>query len=369
MSKYFRNFTILLLLGLVVNSYGQLAKNSWGFSFGLAYPKMINPNISRVNENYGGFLSIQRNFSEHVGLRLRANYLNITGTSGATDVTTIAVTGDLDMLYYFVPCESVSPFFIVGVGGTFSTFENPVPATLDDQIEYEFNIGFGTEWTLDADWRLVTDIIYHTTNGVSFDGATGVSTGGLLGELNDAYMTFNVGVLVYFNKGPVSKYCQIYEGLSGAGDMPDPVDYERIENIVQKYIPREVVKEVVVEKPVKADYTSDKRWVLVGVNFDFNSERLQSEAYPVLFHAVQVLLQNPDMKIEVQGFTDNIGSEKGNQKLSLKRAIAVKNYLVARGISADRITTAGYGEAKPIADNKTAQGRAMNRRIEFKVIN
>ncbi len=367
MRKYLRNLTIIFLLALTANSYGQLAQDSWAFGFGLTYPKMINPNVTRSSGNYGGFLSIQRNFSEHVGFRLKMNYLNILSSSGATDITTTAITGDLDMLYYFVPCEPVSPYFSIGVGGTYSTFDNPVPATLDDQIEYQLNMGFGSEWTLGEDWKLITEIGYHTTNGLSFDGATGVSTGGLLGELSDAYVTFNVGVMVYFNKGPVSKYCQIYNGLAG-GDLSDPVDYERIENIVQKYIPREVVKEVVVEKPVKSEYSAGQRWVLVGVNFDFNSARLQSEAYPVLFHAVQVLLQNPDMKIEIQGYTDNIGSEKGNKTISLKRAIAVKNYLVARGISAGRVTTVGYGESNPVADNKTAQGRAMNRRIEFKVL-
>jgi len=81
------------------------------------------------------------------------------------------------------------------------------------------------------------------------------------------------------------------------------------------------------------------------------------------------MLQNPDLKVEVQGHTDNIGSESSNQKLSEKRAEVVKNYLVARGVKADRIKVVGYGEKNPIADNKTADGRAMNRRIEFKVIN
>jgi OOP family OmpA-OmpF porin len=153
--------------------------------------------------------------------------------------------------------------------------------------------------------------------------------------------------------------------------MPEPVDYERIENIVKKYIPREVVKEVVVgEKEKKPTYgynAEEDKWVLVGVNFGFNSAKLQQEAYPVLFHAAVVLLQNPQLEVEIQGYTDNIGSAEYNKRLSQKRAQVVKDYLVARGVSASRLTAVGYGEKMPIADNKTAEGRAMNRRIEFKV--
>jgi outer membrane protein OmpA-like peptidoglycan-associated protein len=78
--------------------------------------------------------------------------------------------------------------------------------------------------------------------------------------------------------------------------------------------------------------------------------------------------QNPGLNIEVQGYTDNIGSEKANKIVSQRRADSVKDYLLARGIKADRIKAVGYGEANPIGDNKDAAGRAMNRRIEFKVL-
>jgi len=164
--------------------------------------------------------------------------------------------------------------------------------------------------------------------------------------------------------------------------MPDPVDYERLENIVKKYIPREVIKEVVVEKQVAGTTTgggtyiidgvdasgANSRMLLMGVNFDFNSNKLKPEAYPILFHTAKMMRQNPNLKIEVQGYTDNIGSEKANKVVSQKRAESVKAYLLARGISADRIKAVGYGEVNSIGDNKDAAGRAMNRRIEFKVI-
>ncbi len=367
MRKLLSVLLVTVLFASAIQLDAQLAKNSWSFGFGFSYPRMMNPNISKTADNFGGFLSIQRNFSEHMSLRLKARYLSITGEASTTEIATSVISGDFDMMYYFVPCEPISPYLVVGLGGTYSMYDVTIPANLDDQLDYQLNLGFGADWTLDEQWKLTSELVYHTSNEKEFDGSAGVSTGSLLGTLDDAYITFDLGFQYFFSKGAPSKYCQIYDGLSA--DVNDPVDYERIENIVQKYIPREVVKEVVVEKPVERPYDSDRRWVLVGVNFDFNSARLKSEAYPVLFHAVQVLLQNPDMKIEIQGYTDNIGTEKGNQRLSLKRAISVKNYLTARGVDAGRMTTKGYGESRPIADNKTAQGRAMNRRIEFKVLN
>ncbi|MEN8193313.1 MAG: OmpA family protein, partial [Bacteroidota bacterium] len=129
------------------------------------------------------------------------------------------------------------------------------------------------------------------------------------------------------------------------------------------HIPKEVVKEVIVEKEVP----SEERIILMGVNFNFNSAKFKPESYPILYHAARVMHENPKITVEVQGYSDNIGSDKNNIKMSKMRADAVKDYLAARGISSNRISTNGYGSVNPIGDNKDAAGRAMNRRIEFKV--
>ncbi len=340
-------------------AYAQLAKNSWNFGFGFRYPRMINANYNRDEVAFGGYLHFQKNFSEHVGGRLGLSALSFKGTTGGTEVSTFAVLGNLDLVYYFVPCESVSPFATVGVGYGYASYTN---GAKDSNLDYEIGGSFGVEFKLNEKWNLKTELAYHTMSNGVFEGVNGVSAGGLLGSPENAYMFFDIGLNYYFKKGEPSKLCQLYEGIR-LEEMPDPVDYERIESIVKKYIPREVVKEVVVEKEPKGN-----RWVLVGVNFDFNSARLTQESYPILFHAVQVLLQNPDMKVEIQGYTDSVGPESYNVKLSEKRAKTVKNYLVAHGVSASRLTVKGFGSKNPIADNKTADGRAMNRRIEFKVL-
>ncbi|MBD0298281.1 MAG: OmpA family protein [Flavisolibacter sp.] len=108
--------------------------------------------------------------------------------------------------------------------------------------------------------------------------------------------------------------------------------------------------------------------VLRNIFFDFNKYELKPESQVELDRVVQLLAENPTVKIEIAGYTDNIGNAADNQKLSENRAKAVVNYLISRGIAANRLTAKGFGAAQPIADNKTEEGRALNRRTELKVL-
>jgi OOP family OmpA-OmpF porin len=82
-----------------------------------------------------------------------------------------------------------------------------------------------------------------------------------------------------------------------------------------------------------------------------------------------ILKENADIKVEIGGHTDSTGSEKGNQKISEKRAESAKKYIMDKfNIEDDRMIVKGYGSAMPIADDKTQEGRSKNRRVEFKVI-
>jgi outer membrane protein OmpA-like peptidoglycan-associated protein len=88
----------------------------------------------------------------------------------------------------------------------------------------------------------------------------------------------------------------------------------------------------------------------------------------VLNQAVKVLEAYPDVKLEISGHTDNVGKAEYNLELSQKRADAVRDYLVGKGIAADRLTSVGYGMDKPITSNKTKADKAQNRRTEFQLI-
>jgi len=110
-----------------------------------------------------------------------------------------------------------------------------------------------------------------------------------------------------------------------------------------------------------------KQIVLRGINFDFDKSNIKPEAEPVLDAAVDVLKENPGVNVRVAGYTDGIGTDAYNQGLSERRANAVKNYLVAHGIEASRLTAVGFGKADPVASNATKDGRAQNRRVTLDV--
>ncbi|OEU51079.1 MAG: hypothetical protein BA871_11350, partial [Desulfuromonadales bacterium C00003096] len=103
------------------------------------------------------------------------------------------------------------------------------------------------------------------------------------------------------------------------------------------------------------------------VLFDVNSYALKPGGYDELQRVAQVLNNYPQTNILIAGHTDSTGSEAYNQKLSEQRAMAVKNMLVGYGVSAMRLTTIGFGEAKPIASNVTESGRQLNRRVAITI--
>ncbi len=119
--------------------------------------------------------------------------------------------------------------------------------------------------------------------------------------------------------------------------------------------------------PKKAEFKVEvgKSIALEGVTFATGSAKLTPESEATLEKAYNTLYQNPEVVVEIQGHTDNVGKRVTNMKLSQARADAVKAWLVAKGVAAERITTKGYGPDKPVALNTTKEGKAKNRRIEF----
>lgn len=108
---------------------------------------------------------------------------------------------------------------------------------------------------------------------------------------------------------------------------------------------------------------------LPGVNFETNSDRLLSGAEQVLADAAETLRMNQDLIVEVAGHTDSDGSAEYNEGLSERRAITVRDYLINRGVYKGNLTVRGYGEAAPVADNATRDGKARNRRVELRILN
>ncbi len=119
---------------------------------------------------------------------------------------------------------------------------------------------------------------------------------------------------------------------------------------------------------VSLEFDPPKTFVLDNVEFDFGKATLRPESYQTLDDLVDYLKRKPHERIEIGGHTDNIGKAAKNLALSLERAKSIVAYLIAKGISTDRLEAKGYGADEPIEENDTEEGRQKNRRTEVKLL-
>ena len=161
-----------------------------------------------------------------------------------------------------------------------------------------------------------------------------------------------------------------------------------VEDIFLAKIQKPAFKPVPVAKPVDSDgdgvtddrdqcpntpigATVDARgcWSFEAVMlFDFDRSEIKSEAHPMLNETSDILKMNPEINVKIDGHTDNIGTSMYNMKLSERRANAVMEYFVSKGVDAKRLTIKGFGLTRPAASNDTKKGRAKNRRVELTIV-
>ena len=121
--------------------------------------------------------------------------------------------------------------------------------------------------------------------------------------------------------------------------------------------------------PPKAELKNEKIELSETVEFETDSAVLLPRSKQLLDDVVRELGDHPEVKkVQIEGYTDSVASTKHNMKLSQERVASVKAYLLGKGVEAKRLTTKAFGEKKPIASNKTEEGRAKNRRVEFRIL-
>jgi OmpA-OmpF porin, OOP family len=130
---------------------------------------------------------------------------------------------------------------------------------------------------------------------------------------------------------------------------------------------------IVLKELMKQDVTASNMFealnrdghIALYINFDFGKSAIRDESRPIIDQIVLMMKSNPDLRIGVEGHTDNVGTPASNKTLSEARAKSVVSAITDQGISSDHLSPAGYGQDKPIGDNNTEEGRAKNRRVEL----
>ncbi len=183
------------------------------------------------------------------------------------------------------------------------------------------------------------DLIDNRTSGVLATFTTEKSTGAYLVSLPAGR---NYGINVNADK---------YLFNSMNFDIPDTAFYREFYAVIR-------LKRIKIGESI----------VLRNIFFDYKAYTIRGESEAELARLGALIIENPQIKVEISGHTDNVGGDKYNQDLSENRAKAVVEYLVGKGVPADRLSYKGYGKSQPIATNDTPEGRQENRRTEFKII-
>lgn len=270
------------------------------------------------------------------------------GIGGFTDYYQTHVGADA--VYRFGQKDGVRPFLLLGIGAVHDDVFPLGTRFQDDETSFFSNVGFGitSAELLNIGLKIRADARY------------------VMSEFEDGYE-------------------------DGHFSLGFEIPLARQTRVVTKTVVKEVVREVPVT-PVDSDgdgvFDSVDRCAntlsgtkvdengcalkaqtvtLQGVNFRSGGSELTGDSVESLTDVARFLNNQPDLRLEISGHTDAVGSAALNQQLSQKRADAVKYFLVRAGIDAMRMRAVGYGETEPVASNDTAEGRAKNRRVEFRI--
>ncbi len=140
--------------------------------------------------------------------------------------------------------------------------------------------------------------------------------------------------------------------------------YDQGESYTLVFVEKEAMAQEVTAAAMLAALNQDGR-IALNIQFDFGKATIKPESLPIVEQMAALLSGNPSLNVAVEGHTDSVGAAAANQALSESRANAVVAELVKRGIAAGRMTAAGFGPSRPVADNATEEGRAKNRRVEL----
>ncbi|MEK8089931.1 OmpA family protein [Thermithiobacillus plumbiphilus] len=333
--------------GAYINLYGGNTFYDDSAHFGLG---------SKNNAGTAG-LRIGTRTSPHFGVELDLNYAHVpykddlapTGLpysaySGG-DRFKGQFSGALVGVLYALDRDS-TPYMTIGVGASSYRYAQSAVTGNDDRTEnlmtlwglgYKHRLGKSLDLRLDAQ----DEMLWNTP----------ADPGGVLNNLR---LTAGVGFAFGGSKPMPAPVAAAAPEPTPAPELPPAVQPAQVESM--PIVVTETERTLLENKPVTID----------AAKFDFDKAELRPSAYPTLDEIVEFSQKYPDAQFFVDGHTDSIGSESYNRQLSKKRAQAVKDYLTDKGVPSERLKVRALGESRPIASNKTADGRAKNRRVEVR---
>ncbi|RJP93932.1 MAG: outer membrane beta-barrel domain-containing protein [Desulfobacteraceae bacterium] len=306
-------------------------------------------------------LGLGYQFTDQFGAEAMFNFTKTDSDPGSSDIDVYPM--HLDAVYNIFPDQKCVPYVAAGLGAI--SFD---PHGDCSDTEFMMNYGAGIKYFIYEDLIALRGDVRHL---ISFDHTQSnlLYTAGLMfnfGCDKPAPAPAPVETVVAPPKLDSDKD-GVYDCDDACPDTPIGVSVDA------KGCPLDTdgdgvadYKDECPNTPKGAHVDARGCWVVEGVLFDTDKVDIKSQYVQELDNVATVMNNNPGLKFEIQGHTDNVGSPAYNQKLSEKRAWAVKNYLLKKGINKDRLTSKGFGFNSPAATNNTAEGKALNRRVEIK---
>ena len=335
-----------------------------------------------VNDaSWGAGLSIEKTLNPLFGLGLDVDYLNYNKNNLTGRTIDPTLFGSVNLTNLLFPHRTSAKFNLYSRFGAGAAFYKGTPKVLNSEEKSSISPVGATN--LLAEWNLSRKIALGLEGGYRAylrEDLGGTTTPIDKDKNNDAWtamvnLRFKLGSLAshvrdltldqyYPAPAPVVKNTENpYDDSALVGRLNNAD--KKLGDIENRLAALEQGLKDLGNKPVGSTVNASFQ----NIEFEFNSAKLTEDSYATLNQIASLLKNNPTWaKLNVSGHTDNIGSDTYNQKLSDKRAKAVVDYLVSKGVSASTVSSAGYGESKPIATNATEEGRQKNRRVEFEIV-
>lgn len=372
--RFRSGFRLSLIPLAIATSFGSSAAWAQGASDNRFYiapmgTYVISDDDRHADDGVGGTLAFGARLGAAAEIEIRGTYLDYKGDgkSRPTGLFGSEETKDVDI--------GAGGFginlFLLGAGGPY------VHADLMRGDESLYNVGLGYDIPLGKSFGIRAEALYH------------VESHSNITDSSFKEPLFNLGVRIPFGRlaePPPPPPPPPVEVIPAPPPPPPPICGDGLDNDSDGFVdfpadkgcesaddadetdPPPKCKAPQPGQPVSLDGCGvGDTIVLRGVNFDFDKSTLTVNAKTILDGVAEALAKRPDIKVEVGGHTDGKGSDEYNLKLSDRRSKSVREYFVKKGIASSRMTSRGYGETMPVADNESDAGRELNRRVELKV--